>query len=388
MEYMKTHLNGFHHNKGYLINFAGFEMPLSYDGIIPEHLAVRNGVGVFDVTHMGRCLMEGPDSVALLNQITARDISYMSTGQGRYSLMCNERGGIIDDIVILRLEDNQFMTIYNASNRLKDWEWMTSHARNLKVHLKDVSNEIVLLAVQGPKALSTLQKIVNFDLSTLRYWWGKWASIEGQKVYLTRTGYTGEDGFEIYLWNTPLSEPKKAEALWQTILTAGQEYGIKPCGLGSRDTLRLEAGMVLYGNDINEDTTPFEAGLDFAVKLDAKDFIGKEALLRNKEKGAKRIRVGIRSLERGIPHAGNSIWSGDKMVGYITSGTFSPLLKCGIGIGYVSPDERQIGTEVRVKGNKSSIKAAVSVMPFYDETKYGKKRTQPAKMDVKTENSI
>lgn len=376
MEPMKTHLHGFHQKKGYLVNFAGFEMPLSYEGIIPEHLAVRNAVGIFDVTHMGRCLAEGRDSVAFLNHIVARDISSMSIGQGRYSVMCNEKGGIIDDLVVFRLDGNQFMVIYNASNRVKDFEWMSNHARDFRVEVKDVSNETVLLAIQGPKALSTLQPIVNVDLSSLRYYWGKWTVIEGQEVFLTRTGYTGEDGFEALLWNTPPSEPNKAEALWQTILTAGQEYGIKPCGLGARDTLRLEAGMCLYGNDINEDTTPLEAGLDFAVQLEKKDFIGKEALLRNKTEGVRRIRVGIRALERGILRSGNTIWSGERQVGSLTSGTFSPLLKCGIGMGYIFPEERQTGTEVKVEGKRSSVNAVISAMPFYDETKYGRKRLQ------------
>lgn len=376
MEYLKTHLHDFHQKKGYLVKFAGFEMPLSYEGISAEHLAVRNGVGVFDVTHMGRYVIEGQDSAAFLNYIIAQDVSFISIGQGRYSVMCNTKGGIVDDLVVFRLEENQFMITCNASNREKDFNWMSNHARHFRVEVKDVSNETVLLAVQGPKVISTLQPIVNVDLSSIRYYWGKWAVMAGERVFLTRTGYTGEDGFEILLPNTPLSEPEKAEKLWQTVLAAGQEQGIKPCGLGARDTLRLEAGMCFYGNDINEDTTPLEARLGFAVQLHKDDFIGKEALLRNKTEGVERIRVGIRALERGIPRSGNTIFLGEKEVGHVTSGTFSPLLRCGMAMGYVLSEHSQIGTEIRARTDRSFVHAAISTTPFYDEAKYGRKRSQ------------
>ncbi len=372
---MRTHLHGFHTKNGKLVNFAGFEMPLYYEGIITEHLSVRNSSGLFDVSHMGRCLVDGKDSAIFLNHLVTRDLSSLNVGQGRYSLMCNENGGIVDDIVVFRLEENQFMLVYNALNREKDVAWFTSHSNDFRASIRDISNETVMLALQGPKSLNALQPIVDVDLSSLRYYWGKWALIKGQRVYLTRTGYTGEDGFEIILWNVTMSEFEKAERLWQTILTAGQEFGVKTCGLGARDTLRLEAGLCLYGEDINEHISPSEARLDFTVQFEKRDFIGKETLLRKRTEEIRRIRVGIRAKERGIPRCGNTVWAEEKEVGYLTSGTFSPLLKNGIGMGYVSVECMQIGTEVNIKTERSNFSAVVSDMPFYDQTKYGRKRS-------------
>jgi len=371
---MRTHLYEYHQKKGKIITFAGFDMPLCYEGIIPEHLSVRNSVGVFDVTHMGRCLIQGRNSGAFLNYLCTSEISSMRVGKGRYSLMCNERGGIVDDIVIFRLKENQFIIIYNATNRDKDFAWLNSNIRNFKVSLKEISNNTAMLALQGPNSLTTLQSIVDFDLSSLRYFWGRWVQIDGQKVFLTRTGYTGEDGFELILWDVPLSEPQKAQRLWENILATGQNYGIKTCGLGARDSLRLEAGFCLYGTDINENITPFEAALDFAVQLKKQRFIGKEALLESNAKKLKRVRVGILSLGRGIPRSGNRVWSGEKDVGYLTSGTFSPLLRSGIGMAYVSNECIQCGAQVIVKTEKTVISAEISAMPFYDETVYGRKR--------------
>lgn len=371
---MQTHLYEFHKKNGRLIDYAGFEMPVWYDGIISEHLAVRNSVGIFDVTHMGRCLVEGKDSTAFLDYISTRDIASLNIQQGRYSVMCNEKGGIVDDIVVFRLGKNQFLVIYNAINHKKDLAWMNKHAENFEVKIRDVSNEVAMFAIQGPKAAKTLQPIVNVDLSDLRYFRGKWAFIKDKKILLTRTSYTGEDGFEIFLWNTPLSDAKKATELWQNLLASGQAYGIKPCGLGARDTLRMETGLCLYGNDITEEITPLEARLDFAVNFEKTDFLGKEALLREQNDGIGRIRVGIRALSRGIPRSGNTIWFGEKEVGNLTSGTFSPLLKCGIGIGYVPTECKFVGTEVDLGGKRSFVRAIITETPFYDETKYGRKR--------------
>ncbi|MEM2110745.1 MAG: glycine cleavage system aminomethyltransferase GcvT [Candidatus Bathyarchaeia archaeon] len=370
----RTHLYEFHLKNGHLIEFAGFEMPAWYEGIIPEHLAVRNAVGIFDITHMGRCLVRGKDANIFLNNIFTRDVASLSIGQGRYSVMCNEKGGIIDDLVVFRLEEEQFLIVYNASNRQKDFTWINGHAKNFQVETRDVSDEVVMLAVQGPKAIDTLQTISDVDLAALKYYWGRWAILRDFKVFLTRTGYTGEDGFEIFLWGVPLTEPEKAEKLWEAILKTGEKYGIKPCGLGARDTLRLEAGMCLYGNDINENVTPLEAGLDFAVQFEKGDFIGKEALLKQKAEGVKRVRVGVRALDRGVLRPRNNIFSEDKEIGYLTSGTFSPLLKCGIGMGYVTPEHSQVGTRVVIKAQKSMISAEIVRMPFYDETKYGRRR--------------
>jgi aminomethyltransferase len=374
MEINKTHLYEFHKANGHLEEYAGFEMPMWYDSIISEHLAVRNSVGIFDVTHMGRCLVDGRNAASFLDYCTTRDIASLSIAKGKYCLMCNEQGGIIDDLVIFRLDQNQFILIYNAVNRRKDFEWLNRQSSGFQVEIKDVSDNVAMFAVQGPRALSTLQPIIDVDLSGLRYFWGKWAVAGGQRVWVTRTSYTGEDGFELLLWNTPLSEPINAIRLWQKILDAGREFGIKPCGLGARDTLRQEAGLILYGNEINESITTFEAGLDFAVRLEKGDFFGKATLAENRGDKVKRIRVGLKTLNQRIPRSGNPIVCDEKEIGYVTSGTFSPLLKSGIGMGYVSSEHSQLGTKVGVRARQSMIPAEVVAMPFYDQTKYGRKR--------------
>jgi len=374
MGLMRTHLYEYHQKHGNLTEFAGFEMPLWYEGIIPEHLAVRNAVGIFDVTHMGRCLVEGKDSAVFLNRILTRDAPSMSVSQGRYSVMCNEKGGIVDDLTVFRLGEERFLIVYNAPNRNKDYAWINDHARNFNVQIRDVSDEAAMFAVQGPKAVDILQSIAEADLAGLRFYWGNWITLGGFRVFATRTGYTGEDGFEIFLWDTPLTESERAERLWQTILKAGQEHGIKPCGLGARDTLRLEAGMCLYGKDIDEETTPLEARLDFVIQFEKEAFIGKEALVKQKAEGIKRVRVGIRALERGVPRAGSQITLEGKETGLLTSGTFSPLLKYGIGMGYVPPEHAQAGTHVDIQARKTPIHAEIVEMPFYDQAKYGRRR--------------
>ena len=370
----RTHLYQFHQRHGHLIDFAGFEMPIWYEGIIPEHLAVRNGVGIFDVTHMGRCIVDGKDAATFLNYVLTRDISSSSINQGKYTLMCNSNGGIIDDGVVFRLYEERYLIVYNASNRKKDYAFIANHAQKFDVNVKDVSDEVVMLSIQGPKAIDTLQSISDAELSDLRYYWGDWMNIGDFKVFITRTGYTGEDGFEILLWDTPLNESEKTERLWQTILNAGQEYDIKPCGLGARDTLRLEAGMCLYGNDINEKTTPLEAKLDWVVQFEKEDFIGKEALVKQKANGVKCVLMGVRALDRGIPRPGNKILLGEKEIGQLTSGTFSPLLKHGIGMGYVPVEHAKNGNQVDILVRKTKIHAELTERAFYDVTKYGRKR--------------
>jgi aminomethyltransferase len=371
----ETVLHGVHLKLGATMGeFAGFEHAFWYEGIIPEHLAVRDAVGLFDVTHMGRCTVKGSNAAALLDYLFTRDISSMKINQGHYTVMCNDNGGIIDDLVVFRLEEDRFFLVYNAGNREKDYRWICSHATDFNVQTRDVSDNVVMFAIQGPKALSTLQLLSDVDLSDIRRYWGRWVKLNGLESLLTRTGYTGEDGFEAYLWKTSLKKPEKAEKLWQNILEAGAQYGIKPCGLGSRDTLRLEAGMCLYGNDIDEDTTPLEAKLAFTLDFEKDDFIGKKSLLKRKDEGLKRIRVGLRMLKRGIPRRGNKIFLGDEKIGFITSGTFSPLLQRGIGMGYVPPEHSTIGTQVAIEIRESLLSAEIVKMPFYDTTKHGWQR--------------
>ena len=371
---LRTHLYKFHQKHGHLVDFAGFEMPEFYEGIIPEHLAVRNEVGISDVTHMGRCVIEGTDAAGFLNHILTRDLVSSSVGQGRYSVMCNERGGIVDDLVVFRLGEERFLLVYNASNRGKDYTWIVDHARGFQSLIRDISDEVVMFAVQGPKAVNVLQSVADTDLSSIRYYRGSWMTLGGEEIFVSRTGYTGEDGFEIFLWDTSLAKSERAERLWQTVLEAGQEFGIKPCGLGARDTLRTEAGMCLYGNDIDEDTTPLEAKMDFVVQFEKEDFIGKEALLKQKAEGVRRVLVGIRALEQGIPRAGGKIISQGREIGQLTSGTFSPLLRYGIGLGYVPREYAQIGTRVDVLTRRTPFHAEIVNTPFYDTSKYGRRR--------------
>ncbi|RLI21811.1 glycine cleavage system aminomethyltransferase GcvT, partial [Candidatus Bathyarchaeota archaeon] len=293
----RTHLYEFHRKHAKMTLFAGFEMPLWFKGIIPEHLAVRKTVGIFDITHMGRALITGPEAEKFLNYISTNDVSKLTPLSAQYSTLCNEKGGIKDDFVVSKLEKDKFLMVYNAGNRTKDYEWLTMHARNFDVKVEDFSDNIAMFAVQGSKAEETLQKISTENLSQIGRFKCGWTKLAGIDVFLSRTGYTGEDGFEVFVWDSPLSNPEKALKVWNSILEAGKEFSIEPCGLGARDTLRLEAGMCLYGNDINEDITPLEARISFVVKFDKENFIGKDALLKQKEKGLERKRVGIKMLE-------------------------------------------------------------------------------------------
>jgi len=370
----KTHLFGFHKQYGRLVEFAGFEHALWYEGIAEEHMAVREAVGAFDVTHMGRMVVEGRDAVKFLEMILPRRISDLSMNQGKYTFFLNEGGGVVDDLTVFRLGEERFLIVYNATNRVKDYEWVRGKARAYDVTVSDVSDNVVQVAVQGPRALAALQTTCAEDLSSIRRYRGGWVRLGEFEVLATRSGYTGEDGFELFLWGVALDEPQRAEKFWATILEAGREHGIKPCGLGARDTLRLEAGMCLYGNDLDESTTPLEANLERFVDLDKEAFIGREALLRQKQEGVKRSRVGVRLLRGGVPRKGCEIYVDGTRIGALTSGTFSPLLKVGIGMGYVDVDYAKVGTDLLVKIRESLMRATVVEMPFYDTTKYGFRR--------------
>ena len=370
----KTHLHDFHAQHGKLVPFAGFEMPIWYKGIVPEHLAVRNGVGIFDVTHMGRVAITGADAVAFLNYVTTNNVSALQLLDAQYSLMCNEAGGIRDDFVISRQEDSRFFMVYNAANRDKNYQWLTAHASDFDVRIEDLSERIAMFAVQGPKAQAALQKTTAADLASIKRFKCGWARIAGLEAFISRTGYTGEDGFEVFILDTSVSSPERAVSVWDSILDAGKEFAIEPCGLGARDTLRLEAGLCLYGNDIDENTTPLEARISFAVKLQKDRFIGKEALVKQKAEGVKKTRVGLRMLETGIPRQQQDVFKDGEKIGYTTSGTFSPLLKHGVAIAYISPESAGEGEVVTVGIRSKKVKAAVSKFPLYDQTRYGYSR--------------
>ncbi len=363
-------LREFHKAHGSLTEFAGFEMPLWYEGVIPEHMAVRESVGLFDVSHMGRATITGERAAEFLDYVTSRDPSNLKPLQGQYLTMCNPRGGVIDDLIVYNLED-YYLMVYNAANRAKDYQWLVSNAEPFEVKVRDVSDETVMFALQGPRALSTLQKIAKDDLTGIRRFWVEWREVAGLEALVMRSGYTGENGFEIILFDVTISNPGSALKLWNGILGAGKELQVKPCGLGARDSLRLEAGMCLYGNDLTDEITPFEARLDFVVKLEKGDFIGKDALARQRETGVSKVRVGLRMVDHGIPRNGFRVLGGGREVGYVTSGGFSPLLRCGIAMGYVPPSLGEEGTPLDIEIRGKPLKALVVKMPFYDVNAYG-----------------
>ncbi|UCC33276.1 MAG: glycine cleavage system aminomethyltransferase GcvT [Candidatus Bathyarchaeota archaeon] len=370
----RTHLYEIHNKEANMALFAGFEMPMWFKGIISEHMAVRNTVGIFDITHMGRTVVTGPEAEAFLNYVTTNDVSSLAPLSAHYSAMCNRQGGIKDDFVLSRLESEEFLIVYNAANREKDYEWLLKQSKEYDAEVEDVSDSVSMFAVQGPKAEDTLHRISEEDLSRIKRFKCGWMKIAGFRCFISRTGYTGEDGFELLVWNTSTSSPDKAVKVWNTILKAGREEAIEPCGLGARDTLRLEAGMCLYDNDIDEGTSPLEARLSFAVKLEKGDFIGRDALLRQKEEGVERKRVGIHMLKSGIPRPDCEVWKNGEKIGRVTSGTFSPVLKCGIAMAYVSTEHVKTGETVAIKIRDKLVDGEIVKFPFYDPTEYGYKR--------------
>ena len=371
----RTQLYQVHLKTAKLTVFAGFEMPLYYKDITPEHMAVRNSVGIFDISHMGRMTVKGVDSERFLNYVITNDVSTLSPNSAQYSVMCTQTGGTVDDFVVYRLETEKFLVVFNASNREKDYNWFVKNANGFNVRIEDLSDSVAMFAVQGPNAERTLQKTSSEDLSKIGRFKCGHPRLAGTDIFLSRTGYTGEDGFEVFVWNASLEKPDLAVKVWNAILEAGKDFGIEPCGLGARDTLRLEAGLCLYGNDIDENTTPLEAGLSFVVKLQKDRFIGKEALVKQKIEGVKRQRIGIGMTGQGIPRPGFEIYSatGEK-IGQITSGTFSPLLKRGIGMGYVQSLHAEGRALVRVNVRGKMTTGKIEAFPLYDPEKYGYKR--------------
>jgi aminomethyltransferase len=370
----KTHLSSFHETFGHIQEFAGFEMPFWYSSITLEHLAVRNSVGIFDVTHMGRSLISGTDAAPFLDYVTTRTPSSLDILRGHYTTMCNDNGGIKDDLTVFRLDEDQFLLVYNASNRSTDYHWLKSHSQDYTVKIKDLSDQIPMFALQGPKSRLTLQKITSTDVSQIKRYHFSSIEVQDLKVMVTRSGYTGEDGYELYIWDVPLLKSTRAIKFWNELLISGEEFGIRPCGLGARDTLRLEAGMCFYGQDLDEKITPFEARINFVVKFNENDFIGRSALLKQRNEKIPQLRVGLRMIDRAIPRMGNTLWKEGQRIGTLTSGTISPLLRYGIGMGYVSPEYAKEDTVLEVKIRERFYKARVVQMPFYNPEKYGMKR--------------
>ncbi len=343
-----------------MVEFAGYNMPVSYSGLNDEHLAVRSSVGVFDVSHMGEFILKGEHALDLIQRVTSNDAALLSDGKVQYSCLPNDKGGIVDDLLVYRMDEKTYMLVVNASNIEKDWNWIMKH-NHKNVEMKDISDKTSLLAIQGPKAIQVLQKLTDINLSEIPYYAFKKGKFNGiDNVVVSNTGYTGAGGFEVYFEN------EVAEQMWDAIFEAGKEFGIKPIGLGARDTLRLEMGFCLYGNDIDDTTSPIEAGLSWITKF-TKDFTNKDSLAAQKEKGVNRKLVGFEMLERGIPrHDYEIIDAQGNNIGKVTSGTQSPSLNKAIGMGYVHTAFSKAGNEIYIKIRDKAIKALVVKIPFYN----------------------
>ena len=341
-----------------MVDFAGFEMPVQYSGIIEEHHAVRLSVGMFDVTHMGEFYVRGKDALPFLQKVTINDVARLKAGRVQYSALCYEDGGMIDDLLIYCME-NLFLIVVNASNAQKDFDWLLSQKFG-DVELENASDATALLAVQGPKSLATLQKLTKEDLSKIEYYAFTRGTLAGVSMIISRTGYTGELGFELYFD----ANIETAKYVWNAIIDAGKEWAIRPVGLGARDTLRLEMGYCLYGNDIDETTNPLEAGLGWITKLSKKEFKGRNALLKIREEGLKRKLVGFTLPDRMLARHGNEIVYNKTNVGHVTSATFSPSLKVGIGMAYVPANLGDAGNVVLVRIRGKEVPATIVTLPF------------------------
>ncbi len=361
----RTHVYEYHRKHGNIVEYAGFDLSVWFEGIIPECHSVRNNCGIFDVSHMGRVLAEGKGAESFLSQLTTNDVSKLAVGRGQYSLLCNLKGGIMDDLTIFRIDSMRYLVVYNAGNRDKNWDWLLKNKPRSNVTLSDVSDNVAMFAVQGPRAGTVLWNVSGVKLEEVEKYGTRDVKVAEIPCLLTRSGYTGEDGFEIYVWNTSVKEPSNAVKIWEKLLSGGRELGICPVGLGARDVLRLEAGMCLYGNDIDENTSPVEAKLNWVVRLEKPDFVGKNAIMDLKEKGPSRVRVGFRMKEKGIPRQSQDIFVDAEAVGKVSSGTFSPTLSVGIGMGYVPPSLAAVGETFSVGIRDRRVQAEVVKLPFY-----------------------
>ena len=343
-----------------LVPFAGYEMPVRYGSEIEEHHAVRKSVGIFDVSHMGEFLVKGPNALELIQKVSSNDASKLEVGKVQYSCMPNATGGIVDDLLVYMLKPEEYMLVVNASNIQKDWDWI-SHNNEMNAELENISDNVSLLAVQGPKAQQLIQKLTKTDLSSLSYYTFSKGNIGAitDGAIISATGYTGSGGFEIYVYN------EFAAQVWDEIMKAGEEFGIKPAGLGARDTLRLEMGFALYGNDIDDNTSPIEAGLGWITKF-TKNFVNAENLKKQKEEGPGRKLVGFLMEEKGIPRSGYEIMNEkEEIIGHVTSGSMAPSLGIGIGMGYVKSSYAAKDTEIFIAVRKRKLKAKVAKLPLY-----------------------
>jgi aminomethyltransferase len=342
-----------------MVPFAGFEMPVQYEGVNVEHETVRNGVGVFDVSHMGEFLLSGPNALNLIQKISTNDATALFPGRAQYSCMPNTEGGIVDDLIIYQIKEEQYLLVVNASNIEKDWNWISAH-NDLGVDMRNLSDDYSLLAIQGPKAVEAMQSLTSVDLSAIKYYHFEVADFAGiEHVIISATGYTGSGGFEIYCKNNEVKQ------VWEKVFEAGASFGIKPIGLAARDTLRLEMGFCLYGNDIDDTTSPLEAGLGWITKF-TKDFVNSSNLKAQKEAGVTRKLVAFELVDKGIPRHDYEIADAQgNTIGKVTSGTMSPSMKKAIGLGYVTVENSSVDSEIFVVIRDKHIKAKVVKLPFY-----------------------
>lgn len=354
----KTPLNQIHKDLGAkMTDFGGWEMPVEYTGIIAEHKAVRNQCGLFDVSHMGEILVRGKDAAKSLQKIITNDIQKLEPGKIIYTPICKEDGGIIDDLLVYCLRENEYLLVVNAANIEKDYNWIKKHLLG-KTAAENLSKKYAMLALQGPESKKILTRLTDIDLNSLDYYNFREAKVSGVEMIISRTGYTGELGYELYF------EPAEAEKIWSELINAGADFGLKPCGLGARNTLRLEKMYALYGNDIDEKSNPYEARLGWTVALDKGDFIGREKLIDIKENCCSRKLIPFKIKGRGMARHGYEVYAGEEKIGQVTSGSYSPSLEEGIGLAYLKTEYTEVGTEIEIKVRSRKIKAEVVKGPF------------------------
>jgi aminomethyltransferase len=367
----KTALNSIHRQMGAkMVEFNGWDMPVEYPsagGIIAEHIAVRTGVGIFDVSHMGDIRLAGPEALAAAQQISMNDASRLAIRQAQYSALLYPRGTFVDDVIVHRLGEDEYLLVINAGTREKDFSWVRDNTRQFNCRVENLSDDFTQIAIQGPKGVNLLQKLTDADLSAVKFYWVTRGAVCGLKdILIARTGYTGEDGFEIYI---PADEDTSA-MVWSKVLEAGKEFGAVPCGLGARNTLRLEAKLPLYGHEISDTINVWEAGLDRFCKMEKPEFIGRAALGKAKAAGVKRTLVGLEMVERGIARDGYKVLDdGGREIGYVTSGSFAPFLKKNIALAYVAPEFASLGSTVKVDIRGQGVNAQVVPTPFYKRPK-------------------
>jgi aminomethyltransferase len=369
----KTALNGIHRQMGAkMVEFNGWDMPVEYPsagGIMAEHNAVRNGVGIFDVSHMGDIRLTGPEALAAVQHISMNDASRLAIGQAQYSALLYPQGTFVDDVIVHRLGEDDYLLVINAGTREKDFNWVQDNTRQFNCKVQDLSDDFTQIAIQGPKGVDLLQRLTDANLSTVKFYWVTRGTVCGLKgILIARTGYTGEDGFEIYI---PADEATSAR-VWNEILEEGKEFGMVPCGLGARNTLRLESSLSLYGHEISDTINVWEAGLDRFCKMEKPDFIGRAALQKAKTEGLKRTLIGLEMVERGIARDGYKVLDdGGRETGYVTSGSPAPFLKKNIALAYVPPEFAKVGSTVKVEIRGQGVMAQVVSTPFYKRPKKG-----------------